>query len=96
MMHFIHQINFSIGCTQSSLHVDIFIRFNQTSYTMTEGSFLDLMIEKVGVAEDPVAVTVSTQQGTADSKNSLNRCEVIQVAIKSCVLFQKLSFLISL
>lgn len=72
MIRFIHQINFSIGCTQSSLHLDIFIRFNPTSYTMTEDSFLDLVIEKVGVAEEPVTVTVSTQQGTADSKNSLN------------------------
>lgn len=39
---------------------------------MGEGGIVHLVIQKVGVGEETVTVTLSTQQETADSKNSQN------------------------
>ena len=46
---------------------DITIQFNPTSYTVTESGTTELIIQKIGTAEGPVTVNLSTQIGTADS-----------------------------
>ena len=48
--------------------VEIFIHFNPTSYTVTEGGATELVIEKVGTSEVPVTVTLSTHTGSASSE----------------------------
>lgn len=73
VIHFIlSNFCFCICCTYSSLHLEIFIKFNATSYSVGEGGIVHLVILKVGIGEESVTVTLSTQQGTADSKNSQN------------------------
>ena len=47
---------------------EISVQFDPTSYTVTEGGDIELVVTKVGDAEEEVTVTLSTQDGTAGSK----------------------------
>lgn len=47
--------------------VEITIQFNPIVYTVTESGSVDLIIEKIGSAEEPVTVNLLTQPGTASS-----------------------------
>lgn len=48
--------------------LEIMIQFNPISYTVTEGGSTQLIIEKIGTAEQPVTVSISTQEGIANSQ----------------------------
>jgi len=50
----------------------ISIQFNPTSYTVVEGGSTQLIIEKIGTADEAVTVTLSTQEGTADSRSDIS------------------------
>ena len=49
----------------------ISIQFNPIFYTVVEGGSTQLIIEKIGTADEAVTVTLSTQEGTADSMSVL-------------------------
>ena len=56
-----------ISCISLSSVLEIIVQFNPTSYTVTEGGSTQLVVQKIGTAEQSVTVTLSTQEGTADS-----------------------------
>ena len=43
------------------------VQFNPTFYTVAEGGSVQLVVQKIGTADEAVTVTLSTQEGTADS-----------------------------
>ena len=51
------------------LYPEISVQFNPTSYTVTEGGNIDLVVTKSGEADEEVTVTLTTQDGTAGSKS---------------------------
>ena len=46
---------------------DILIQFSPTSYSVAEGGSVQLVVQKIGTADEAVTVTLSTQWGSADS-----------------------------
>ena len=43
----------------------VFVGFNPTEYMVVEGGSIQLTIERIGDAQEPVAVLVTTTDGTA-------------------------------
>lgn len=51
-----------------SIGAEITIQFNPTSLTVKESGSVELVIEKIGLSEEPVSVSLSTQPGSAGSE----------------------------
>ena len=45
----------------------ISVQFSPTSYSVAEGGSVQLVVQKIGTADEEVTVTISTQEGTAGS-----------------------------
>ena len=51
------------------ISVEIDIRVDSTSLTVTEGGSVEVVIEKVGETEEPVTIIITTHSGSADSQS---------------------------
>ena len=51
------------------ISVEIDIRVDSTSLTVTEGGLVEVVIEKVGETEEPVTIIITTHSGSADSQS---------------------------
>ena len=56
------------------ISVEIYIRVDSTSLTVTEGGSVEVVIEKVGETEEPVTIIITTHSGSADSQSCENTC----------------------
>ena len=68
-----------LACFVCCPPTEIFIRFNPTSYTVTEGGSVQLILQKVNTTEQAVTVVISTQEGTAGCKKSIISCDIVNV-----------------
>ncbi|CAI8024988.1 FRAS1-related extracellular matrix protein 2, partial [Geodia barretti] len=58
---------------------DVSIGFNPTAYMVLEGGSVDLIIERMGDAEDPVVATVLTRDGSATAGEDYVRLDGVEV-----------------
>lgn len=75
-IHYKYSYNI-LMCFQLCSHImlssstEIVIRFNPTSYTVTEGGSVQLILQKINTTEQSVTVLLATQQGTAGCKTNI-------------------------